>query len=329
MRIYKFKRPTFIHDIKSAILTALLKNKHKKNSITLKHNTIYVLPSTLGVYFSVVASLNFVMGINYQNNLILFMAYLMFVIIIFALLLGYSNARSLTVSFKYAIDSFAPQTPQLVWQIEADDPCQSITLSYPKDLKNACYITRVKNEVIKCQLSLPYTKRGCYKLKPIKIASNYPFGLVSVWSYIQPNKAVYVYPSIIKTTNQKHQNLVANNTDEGTEKHKGDDEFESLITHLPEMGLHRISWKHYAKTQQLLVKQFSDFKSADAQFDFNLVTGDTEQRLGQLCFLVCQAFESDINYSLKLPNKLITTNSGKLHHQRCLQALSQVGNDNE
>lgn len=257
------------------------------------------------------------------------MAYLMFVIIIFALLLGYSNARGLTVSFKYAIDSFAPQTPQLVWQIKADDPCQSITLSYPKDLKNACYITRVKNEVIKCQLSLPYTKRGCYKLKPIKIASNYPFGLVSVWSYIQPNKAVYVYPSIIKTTNQKHQNLVANNTDEGTEKHKGDDEFESLITHLPEMGLQRISWKHYAKTQQLLVKQFSDFKSADAQFDFNLVTGDTEQRLGQLCFLVCQAFESDINYSLKLPNKLITTNSGKLHHQRCLQALSQVGNDNE
>ncbi|WP_254772043.1 DUF58 domain-containing protein [Pseudoalteromonas sp. DSM 26666] len=253
----------------------------------------------------------------------------MFVIIIFALLLGYSNARGLTVSFKYVIDSFAPQTPQLVWQIEADDPCQSITLSYPKDLKNACYITRVKNEVIKCQLSLPYNKRGCYKLKPIKIASNYPFGLVSVWSYIQPNKAVYVYPSIIKTTNQKHQNLVANNTDEGTEKHKGDDEFESLITHLPEMGLQRISWKHYAKTQQLLVKQFSDFKSADAQFDFNLVTGDTEQRLGQLCFLVCQAFESDINYSLKLPNKLITTNSGKLHHQRCLQALSQVGNDNE
>lgn len=257
------------------------------------------------------------------------MAYLMFVIIIFALLLGYSNARGLTVNFKYAIDSFAPQTPQLVWQIEADDPCQSVTLSYPNDFKNACYITRVKNEAIKCQLSLPYTKRGCYQLKPIKIASNYPFGLVSVWSYIQPNKVVYVYPSIIKTTNQKHPNLVANNTDEGTEKHKGDDEFESLITHLPEMGLQRISWKHYAKTQQLLVKQFSNFKSVDAQFDFNLVTGDTEQRLGQLCFLVCQAFESDINYSLKLPNKLIASNSGKLHHQCCLQALSQVGNDNE
>ena len=69
------------------------------------------------------------------------------------------------------------------------------------------------------------------------------------------------------------------NDDEGAEKHLGDDEFESLITHLPEMGLQRVSWKHYAKTQQLLVKQFSDFKSADTQFDFNLMTGDTEQRL--------------------------------------------------
>ena len=69
MGILKLKRPTFIHAIKSTILTTLLKNKHKKNSITLTHNTIYVLPSTLGVYFTIVALLNFVMGINYQNNL--------------------------------------------------------------------------------------------------------------------------------------------------------------------------------------------------------------------------------------------------------------------
>lgn len=329
MRIYKFKRPTFIHDIKSAILTNLLKNKHKKNSITLKHSTIYVLPSTLGVYFSVVALLNLVMGINYQNNLILFMAYLMFVIIIFALLLGYSNASGLTVSFKYATESFVPQASQLVWQVRADDPCQAITLSYPHDLKNARYISRVKNEAIKCQLSLPYTKRGCYQLKAIKIASNYPFGLVSVWSYIQPEIKVYVYPAILKTTNQKHHNLVVHNTNEGTEKHKGDDEFESLITHLPEMGLQRISWKHYAKTQQLLVKQFTDLKSANAQFDFNLMTGDTEQRLSQLCFLVCQAFERDINFSLNLPNISIQSGSGKQHHQHCLEALSLVGTDDE
>ena len=328
MGIFKIKRPTFIHAIKSAILTALLKNKHKKNSITLTHNTIYVLPSTLGVYFTAVALLNFVMGINYQNNLILFMAYLMFVIIIFALLLGYSNAKGLTVSFKYAIESYAPQPPQLVWQIKSNDTCQSITLSYPNNFEHTCYIANVKTEAIQCQLSLPYLKRGRYSLKPIKIASNYPFGLVSVWSYIQPSHAVYVYPSIIKTLNQKLSQMTAND-DEGAEKHQGDDEFESLITHLPEMGLQRVSWKHYAKTQQLLVKQFSDFKSAETQFDFNLMTGDTEQRLGQLCYLVCQAFESDINYSLKLPNMVIENGSGNFHQQRCLQALSSVGTDYE
>ena len=328
MGIFKIKRPTFIHAIKSAILTALLKNKHKKNSITLTHNTIYVLPSTLGVYFTIVALLNFVMGINYQNNLILFMAYLMFVIIIFALLLGYSNAKGLTVAFKNTIESFAPQPPQLVWQIKSNDTCQSITLSYPNNFEHTCYIDNVQTDTMQCQLPLPYLKRGCYLLKPIKIASNYPFGLVSVWSYIQPDHAVYVYPSIIKTPNHKQLSQITAN-DDGNEKHQGDDEFESLITHLPEMGLQRVSWKHYAKTQQLLVKQFSDFKSADTQFDFNLMTGDTEQRLGQLCYLVCQAFESDINYSLMLPNKFIENGSGKLHLQRCLQALSNVGTDYE
>lgn len=329
MVIINAKRPAFVSAFKHAILNALLKNKHKKNSITLTHNTIYVLPSTLGIYFIIVALLNFVMGINYQNNLILFMAYLMLVIIIFALLLGYSNAKGLTVSFKNAIESFAPESPQLQWQIKSTHNCQSVTLSYPNNPNNPCHIEQVTQTPMSQQLVLPYLKRGCYSLKRIKIASNYPFGLVSVWSYIQPKVNVFVYPSIIKTDNQKQLNQLADNNDEGGAKYKGDDEFESLITHLPQMGLQRISWKHYAKTQQLLVKQFSDFKSADAQFDFNSMTGDTEQRLGQLCYLVCQAFESDVSYSLKLPNKLIASGSGKQHQQQCLQALSTVGTDYE
>ena len=67
------KRPSFFKSFKQSLLNKLLKNKHLKNSITLEHRTIYVLPSSLGWYFIVVAILNFVMGINYQNNLILIM----------------------------------------------------------------------------------------------------------------------------------------------------------------------------------------------------------------------------------------------------------------
>ena len=101
--------------------------------------------------------------------------------------------------------------------------------------------------------------------------------------------------------------------DKGISTQSGSEEFESLIPHLPTMGLQRVSWKHYAKTQQLLVKEFVDFKTANALFDFTLMNGDTEQRLSQLCFLVCEATEKNTPFMLKLPNKTINTHTGQQH----------------
>ena len=66
-----FKRPAFVNQFRRSVFNKLLKNKHKTNEIELQHKTIYVLPSKLGGQFLLIALLNFVMGINYQNNLIL------------------------------------------------------------------------------------------------------------------------------------------------------------------------------------------------------------------------------------------------------------------
>ena len=97
----KAKKVSILGALKKLILNKLLKNKHSKQSITLAHNNIYVVPSQLGFYFIIVAILNFVMGINYQNNLILVMAYLMFVVMIIAVLLGYTNAKGLKLQNRY------------------------------------------------------------------------------------------------------------------------------------------------------------------------------------------------------------------------------------
>ena len=109
----KSKRPNIFASLKHTVFDKFLKHKHQKNSITLEHNTIYVLPSSLGWYFIIVAILNFVMGINYQNNLILIMSYLMFVVIVLAVFMGYSNAKGLTVTFDKVLPSFSPQQPIL------------------------------------------------------------------------------------------------------------------------------------------------------------------------------------------------------------------------
>ncbi|MBH0027407.1 DUF58 domain-containing protein [Pseudoalteromonas sp. SWN29] len=315
------KRPSLFKSFKVSLFNKLLKNKHLKNSITLEHRTIYVLPSSLGWYFVIVAILNFVMGINYQNNLILIMSYLMFVVIIIAVLMGYSNAKGLTVKFKDAFNSYSPQKPNIRFELQSPSVTQSINLTYQGTEQTQQHTDEVDSKTQLLTLNLPYSSRGKYAVQRIKIASNYPFGLITVWSYIQLQTDIFVYPSLEQVLSDTHTSMLDEQADKGISKESGSEEFESLIPHLPEMGLQRISWKHYAKTQQLLVKEFADFKTANALFDFTLMNGDTEQRLSQLCFLVCEATEQNTPFMLKLPSKTINTNTGLQHKQQCLALL--------
>ena len=324
----KSKRVSLFTSFKRIIFEKFLKNKHLKNSITLEHNTIYVLPSSLGWYFVIVAILNFVMGINYQNNLILVMSYLMFVVIVLAVFMGYSNAKGLTVTFDKVLPSFSPQKPILKLSLQSNSICQSVSITYNNELKAHTHYDTISNKSISSSLPLPYENRGSYELQRIKIASNYPFGLVSVWSYLQIQIKTYVYPAHEYVLSDAHISSQDEYAQNGMVKKSGTEEFENLLIHQPEMGLNRISWKHYAKTKQLLVKDFVDFKTTNALFDFNLMTGATEQRLSQLCYLVCEATEHNTPFMLKLPNTVININTGQAHKQQCLESLSSFAGDN-
>lgn len=325
----KSKRPNIFTSLKRTVFDKFLKHKHQKNSITLEHNTIYVLPSSLGWYFIIVAILNFVMGINYQNNLILIMSYLMFVVIVLAVFMGYSNAKGLTVTFDKVLPSFSPQQPILKLNLHSNSICQSLSITYNNDLKASTHHDEISNKSISSSLPLPYETRGCYKLERIKIASNYPFGLVSVWSYLQVQTKTFVYPAHEYVLSDAHISSQDENTQNGMTKKSGTEEFDNLLIHQPEMGLSRISWKHFAKTKQLLVKDFVDFKATYALFDFNLMSGATEQRLSQLCYLVCEATEHNTPFMLKLPSKLISINTGQAHKQHCLECLSSFAGEKQ
>ncbi|WP_417655221.1 DUF58 domain-containing protein [Pseudoalteromonas atlantica] len=268
------------------------------------------------------------MGINYQNNLILVMAYLMFVVMIIAVLLGYTNAKGLKVQYIKSFASFSPNKGSVKFILKAPTLTQSVSLGYSSDSEYAKHLTQVTPKDSALIINLPYNARGKYTLERFKIHSNYPFGLVSVWSYIQPNDSVYVYPAPEHVLNDTYNSTFEHTTQTGSIKEPGSEEFDELITHLPEMGLQRISWKHYAKSQQLLVKEFIDYKKSDIVFDFNLLTGNTEQRLSQLCFLVCNACENNTPFTLILPSASYKATNDTHDKSQCLALLSEYGGAN-
>ena len=317
-----FKCPAFIEQFRQSIFNKLLKSKHRTNEIELKHKTIYVLPSKLGGQFLLIALLNFVMGINYQNNLILAMAYLMVVVLVFTILTGYKNVRGLSVNYLFVNESYAPKAPFARFQVQAKSHCELVKL-VNKNVESETVSLQSK-ETKTVEIALKCSDRGAYDFDRIKIISHFPFGLVSVWSYIEPISTVFVYPQPItseKLDTQLHEN--DEHDGDNAQVKAGNDDFYQLAPFVQGTALNKVSWKHYAKTQQLLTKEFTSDASQELALNFNMLTGNNEHRLSQLCFLVNQLTDQHMAFSLTLPNKHIAKGLG-VHHQRaCLQALAE------
>ena len=77
----------------------LLKRKHQTSHLVLKHHNIYELPSRFGLIFLMFALLIFILGSNYQNNLILLTAYLFISVFIIGILQSYLNLMNTEISF--------------------------------------------------------------------------------------------------------------------------------------------------------------------------------------------------------------------------------------
>jgi len=317
-----FKRPAFVNQFRQSVFNKLLKNKHKTNEIELQHKTIYVLPSKLGGQFLLIALLNFVMGINYQNNLILAMAYLMVVVLVFAILTGYKNVRGLSVKYQSVNESYAPKAPFARFQIHARSYCELIKLV--NDNLESETVSLQNNEKKTVEIALKCSERGAYGFDRIKIISHFPFGLVSVWSYIEPTETVYVYPQPItaeKLDTQLHDN--DEHDGDNAQVKAGNDNFYQLTPFVQGTALNKVSWKHFAKTQQLLTKEFTSDASQELALNFNMLSGNNEHRLSQLCFLVNQLTDQHMAFSLTLPNKHIAKGQGINHQTTCLQALAE------
>ncbi|WP_172971579.1 DUF58 domain-containing protein [Pseudoalteromonas sp. A25] len=297
-----------------------IRKKHNADSLTFKHNTIYVLPSTMGTGFIGVSILNFLLGINYQNNLLLAVAYLMVMLLIIALLYGYLNVSGSGVKLISVNSAHCNTPPSITFELHTNRQLLDLTVENNAFVK-PLHIARIdKAALFTAPLRL---KRGKYHVGQLKFTSHFPFGLVTVWSYLYSDKPIFAYPDPIET-NQALYTFVNSNEPENTQQTApASDEFKQLVGYQPGMNIHRISWKHYAKSQQLVIKEYEgEHASVTVKFDFEQLQGTVEERLSMLCYLVLKAEASDTKYGFKLGVLDIDPASGEHHKIRCLEALS-------
>lgn len=301
----------------------LKKRKHFKQSLTLNHSNIYIFPSKFGLAFVALTILVYVLGINYQNNLVLLCSYLMLSFLLVNFVIAFSNLYNLTIKLTGLMPGF--QHSGYSVNLQLSNTANTASLAIEIDNAPPYFVSNISSEVTKVSINVKQAKRGKHRVPRIKLFSRYPFGLVTTWSYLLSDNNVYIYPTPLAYSIHKiNLNDLDVESDPQSNTKSLSENYHGVRPYQDGDKVNRISWKHYAKNQVLATKDFSTGLSSEYVFSLNSVPGNTEQKLQHLCYLLTHAEQEQLSYSLLLPKKQIALGSGKEHLTLCLEAISDV-----
>ncbi|MGP9800945.1 hypothetical protein [Rheinheimera sp. NSM] len=300
----------------SVIRRYLDKRQPAADKVTLAQKLIFILPTRYGWWFVLLIALLYLLGTNYQNNLILLLCYLLLSLFLLSIVLVYQNMRGLTLQCRTAPAGFATESLNAVLQLNADKPHLMLNFSFMQQ-QHSVLMPGLNAELT---LPLPATRRGRYALPRIKISSQYPFGLWRAWSYVALAQDYWVYPRAEKMLQQYDDSPVAA-TGPLPQTQSGD----TLAPYRSGDSLRHMVWKRLARDPLNPVVRQQQF-APQAEPCWVVVTPATgealERRLSHAAWQLLALEQSAQRYGLKLPGLTLPQACGAAHLQRCLQELA-------
>jgi uncharacterized protein (DUF58 family) len=170
-------------------------------------------------------------------------------------------------------------------------------------------------------IRVPTRRRGIIVLDRVVIATRFPYGLFRAWAVIHPGLRCLVYPR--PAADAPPPPPVAGVAGGGGAR-RGEDDFAGLKDYHPGDPPRRIAWKAYARSDELLIKEFSGDIEATPVFDLADAPGtDLETRLSVLARWIVDAHARGLTFGLRLPGEDIPPEPGDAQRRRCLAAIAR------
>ena len=293
----------------------------------LASKNLYIFPSALGFAFLAMILVLWLLGTNYQNNLILALSYLLISVFVVSILHTYANLAGLEIHFKGVPHVFAGEVSQWGFSVK-NEYAKSRENIYAKwqhaDIDEDIYFALDPWEEAAVSVPLTVPKRGVYKPGRLMLESRYPLGLLRCWTWLKWDACVVVYPKPLAKPLPRA--FAVDHLSDGDHPTKGGDDFNALNNYRPGDSLKHIAWKSYAKEKGLMTKEFSQNLSREIWMDFSqMKQTDTEERLSILCHWALEFHLQNENYGLKLPGTVIEPGCGDNHRAEVLNALAVFG----
>ena len=290
----------------------------------LQPRRIYILPTGVGIVFALMTFAMLLGSMNYNNNLSFVLTFMLIGVGFVAMHQCQRNLVALEVSFAGIEPVFAGQSAQFRIAVanRSKSPRHRIRL----------YIDDVQSDVQDLEpgeskifvLPVRTERRGWVTLERFGIRTLFPFELFRSWAWLHmyPKGIVYPHPA------EHAPPPPATQTALGHRQHdaRGEEDFAGLRRFHSGDSPRNVAWKAYARSDQLLTKQFSGADMSSQWFDFDaVVSSDHEERLSVLTRWIIDADRTLEDYGLRLPGRSFPPAHGVAHRRRCLEALALFG----
>ena len=311
----------------------------------INHRNIFIMPTRFGTSFVLFIFLLFLLGTNYQNNIILLISYLLVSFFIVVLHHSFFNLSGLRFQATSSLQGFVDSQLYFPIVVTSDkarfnvgfyfESLPAMANSQGSELKRSDKPNKITIDHVaqgENNIRVPYrvSQRGHYSLGRVVIISEYGFGLFKTWTRLDfaqkitayPQPIAYAWSDSVQDTNGEEEEKSSESYQDSFQA--GQDEFHQLQHYQLGEPFSRVAWKQVARGQGWLTKQYQQTLSGKLQLDFTyLPAGTLEQRLSWLSYAIKDCSNKQIAFSLKLPNQMIEYENSTQHTLKCLAALAR------
>ncbi|MEE8059319.1 MAG: DUF58 domain-containing protein [Pseudomonadales bacterium] len=289
-------------------------------SMTLDQRRIFIFPTLQGLCFLLLLLVMLVAAINYQNNMVFALVFLLSSVFIVAILHTFANLSGLIITAVRATPAFVGDNAEfeLLVSRHGKQDYYDISLYWPESEVGS--VTLRESSEQKIMLHLAAVQRGLLKPERLKVETFYPLGLLRAWTWIALDLDVLIYPQPISC--ELVSTAASNHAEGEVIPVVGSDDFYEFKDYQLGDSLKHIFWKGYAKGQRLQTKQFASYREQRLWLDWDSFGGDAEQRLSAICYWVLKLERNNDEYGVRLPGVEVSPAHGGHHQAQVLTVLA-------
>jgi uncharacterized protein (DUF58 family) len=260
---------------------------------------VYIRPTRMGGYLNGLIFLMFLLAVGYSNNLLLIFTLILFGMNLLWVIQTHFHLKQFQIDRLEIEDGHVGEPVGFIalWKFLPNGPKKiSLKLECDKATTKLRVLDQNDHET---KGEAVWHQRGVLNWKYLLISSDRPFGLYRTFRYLKVQGVTHVYPAI--SAGYLTAPLKGAGLEGDVMTHlNGSGDFKDLFPYSGHES-RKISWKHYARTSELFIKEGEDLKSPLAEFEWKPVEGmDKEKSLSDLATQMVFCYRGSIPFTFEL-----------------------------